>query len=145
MRLQHHSPKGKCPKKLRKYEKASRTDGRTDRRTDGQTTSIVKTSTRRLKKHVCYIQRSYHTTHPNPPRVTESGWQKNEDGIITPVYCLVPSAPKDCLNYVVDCGCTTGCNKSRFCKCLRNGNHCTSLCKCSDNCINKSTESTTTD
>ena len=86
--------------------------------------------------HVYNIHRSYDTTHPNPPSVIENGWKRNEEDPITPVYCLIPSAPKNFLE-LVDCGCTTGCKASRFCKCLRNGKKCTSLCKCSDNCTNK--------
>ena len=93
--------------------------------------------------HMCYVHRSYNVTHPNPPPVTESGWQRNEDGTITPVYCLIPPAPKDCLD-LVECGCTTGCNKEKWCKCYRNGKRCSSLCKCTD-CTNKTTESSTTD
>ena len=84
--------------------------------------------------HVCFIERSYDTPHPNPPPVTENGWKRDED-VILPVYCLMPPAPKDIIE-LVDCGCKTGCTESRFCKCLRNNQPCTSFCKCGDNCLN---------
>ena len=89
--------------------------------------------------HMCYVHRAYNVTHPNPPPVTESGWQRSDDGTIRPVYCLVPPAPKECLD-LIECGCTAGCNKEKWCKCYRNGRRCTSLCKCTD-CTNKPTES----
>ena len=68
--------------------------------------------------HMGYIHRSCNVTHPNPSPVIESGWQRNEDGAITTVYCLIPLGPKDCLNSVL-CGCTTGCSKTKWCKCYQ--------------------------
>ena len=88
--------------------------------------------------HMCFINWCYDTPNPNPPPVIENGLKRDEE-VTVPVYCLMPPAPKNILE-LVDCGCTTGCKESRFCKCLRSGQPCTSFCKCGDNCSNTNTE-----
>ena len=49
--------------------------------------------------YVCRIHKSYDTTHPILPALTESGWQLDKKtGQLIPVYCLMPPAPKTILD-----------------------------------------------
>ena len=88
--------------------------------------------------HVCLVHRSYNRTHPNLPPVTESGWQV-DNGIITPVYNLMPPAPKNYMDFT-ECGCESGCDSKR-CRCFKYSRTCTTLCKCNNNCRNKPDDS----
>ena len=85
--------------------------------------------------HVSRIYKSY--TNPNPilPAITESGWVRNpETNTFFPIYCLQPPAPAAILE-LVKCGCDTSCSKNN-CSCFKGRVPCTSLCKCSEECLN---------
>ena len=85
--------------------------------------------------HVSRVYKSY--TNPNPIllAITESGWVRNpETNALFPIYCLQPPAPAAILE-LVKCGCDTNCSKN-ICLCFKGRVPCTSLCKCSEECLN---------
>ena len=86
--------------------------------------------------YVSRIYKSYNTAHPELPAVTESGWVHggHDTNIHFPVYCLLPPAPIAVLE-LVKCGCNGVCNK-KHCSCFKGSVPCTSLCQCSDDCLN---------
>ena len=87
--------------------------------------------------HVCRIHKSYTTTHPALPALTENGWQEQEKTKkVTPVYCLKPPAPTNIME-LVKCGCKTDCS-TKQCTCKKGCISCSSLCKCTDECCNQS-------
>ena len=82
---------------------------------------------------VCRVHKSYTTTHPNLPALTENGWKENEKTKrITPIYCLMPPAPTDIME-LVKWQCKTKCS-TKLCTCLKN----TVPCTCTDDCCHQS-------
>ena len=86
--------------------------------------------------YVSRIYKSYNTAHPVLPAVTESGLVRggHDTNIQIPVYYLLLPAPIAVLE-LVKCGCNGVCNKNH-CSCFKGGVPCTSLCQCSDDCLN---------
>ena len=82
------------------------------------------------------VLKAYNNPNPVLPSVTECGWVRDSDtNVVSPVYCLLPPAPADVLEFV-KCCCATTCNKN-ICSCFKGGVPCTPLCKCSDDeCLN---------
>ena len=85
--------------------------------------------------YVSSVYKSYKQTHPVLPKLTESGWTRDEKtNALLPVYCLLPPAPYAILE-LIKCGCKGDCSK-RTCTCFKNNVPCTSLCQCSNECSN---------
>ena len=85
--------------------------------------------------YVCKIHKSYDTTHPILPALTENGWQLDKKTWqLKPVYCLMPPALKTILG-LIKCGCGGNCSTNSS-SCFKNELPCTSLCKCSENYSN---------
>ena len=85
--------------------------------------------------HVSRVYKSYINPNPILPATTESGWKRDpETNTLFPIYCLFPPAPAAILE-LVKCGCDTSCSKN-ICSCYKGRVPCTSLCKCTDECLN---------
>ena len=85
--------------------------------------------------YVSSVYKSYKQPHPVLPDLTESGWTRDEStNTLSPVYCLIPPAPKAILE-LVKCGCKGNCSKN-ICSCFKNNVPCTPLCQCSNECTN---------
>ena len=81
--------------------------------------------------YVCLVGRSYSSTHPDLPALTDCGWRLDEkDGSLKPVLCLLPPAPKSIIE-LVKCACKAGDTCGPRCSCKRAKLPCTSMCKCS--------------
>ena len=61
------------------------------------------------------------------PSIEDFGWEKDNQGFISPLHCRIPPAPESVIN-LIKCGCGTGC--SRNCSCRKNRIACTELCTC---------------
>ena len=79
---------------------------------------------------VCLVQKSYITTHPKIPSLTNNGW-KLVNGEVVPVRCLELPAPQAVLELIKCCCKTSNCTQN--CSCSKNDLPCTPLCKCYGN------------
>ena len=64
------------------------------------------------------------------PDVNDFGW-KQEHGLISPKWTLLPEASKACYE-LVKCGCKRNCGTR--CKCKQFNLECTDLCQCGGQC-----------
>ena len=78
---------------------------------------------------VCRLNKAYTTTHPAISSLTENGWVKDASGIIKPVHCLKPPAPKAVLE-LVKCNCKRTDCSSDICSCYKAHMPCTDICGC---------------
>ena len=82
------------------------------------------------------LYKSYRVPHPELPLLTISGWVRDKKtNTIQPEHCLLPPAPKSIME-LVKCQCPKGDCSSAVCSCKKNDMLCTSLCGCSDRCVN---------
>ncbi|XP_052128250.1 uncharacterized protein LOC113206436 [Frankliniella occidentalis] len=75
---------------------------------------------------------SAHIARPNLPDPCQYGWRLEENYI--PIYTSLPAVPESC-KQLLSCGCKSGCNTG-LCKCKREGEVCTMLCRCQADCGN---------
>lgn len=81
---------------------------------------------------VTYLQIQQWLDNPLPP--TEWGWNRGEDGSLTPVTTKDPVAPEAILNKIF-CRCSTGCGGR--CGCRKAGIPCSMVCgTCHGTCTN---------
>ncbi|MES9884227.1 MAG: TCR domain-containing protein [Sedimenticola sp.] len=78
---------------------------------------------------MCMRDKSYTFSKPQLPPLVEHGWESNSHGKLVPIKCKNMPAPASILE-LIKCGCKHVCKGN--CSCMKNGLHCTPLCKCSD-------------
>ena len=76
--------------------------------------------------YVSMRDKSYTSTRPVLPPITENAWTIQND-VCIPIKCLLPPAPKAVIE-LTKCSCKLACTGN--CGCYRNNLPCTPLCKC---------------